>query len=101
LPVNGGLKVSHLVGKNEPPVHCNSQTIPEVNIQLYLVIFALSKEICSLSHIAIVSPPDESLHGIDPKDDGRLHLGNLEFRGERDLLKISAGNLIIFRCNLF
>ena len=89
------------MGKNEPPVHCDSQTISEVNIQLYHVIFALSKENCSLSHIAIVSPPDESLHGIDPKDDGRLHLGNLEFRGERDLLKISAGNLIIFRCNLF
>ena len=93
--------MSHLQNKNVPPAHYNSQTIPEVNIQFYLTIFALSKKICSLPHIAIVSPPDDPLHGIDPKDDGRLHLGNLELRGERDLLKISAGNLIIFRCLSF
>ncbi len=59
------------------------------------------KQVYSLSHIAIVFPPDDSLYGITPKDDGSLHLGNLELRGERNLLNIPAGNLIRIRCNPF
>jgi alpha-beta hydrolase superfamily lysophospholipase len=59
------------------------------------------KQVYSLSHIAIVFPPDDPLYGIAPKDDGSLHLGNLELRGERNLLKIPAGNLIRIRCNPF
>jgi hypothetical protein len=41
------------------------------------------------------------LYGIEPKGDGSLHLGNIELRGERDLLKIPAEDLIRIHCNPF
>ncbi len=59
------------------------------------------KQLYSLSHIAIVFPPDDPLYGIEPKGDGSLHLGNIELRGERNLLKIPAEDLMRLRCNPF
>ncbi len=59
------------------------------------------EQVYSLSHIAIMFPIDDSLYGIEPKEDGSLHLGTLEIRGERDLLKIPAEELIRIRCNPF
>lgn len=59
------------------------------------------KQIYSLSHIAIVFPPDDALYGITPNTDTGLHLGNIELKGERNLLKIPAEDLMRLRCNPF
>lgn len=57
--------------------------------------------IYSLSHLAIPTPADDRLYGITPTDDGGLHLGNLDLRGERDILLISPRNLMRLRSNPF
>jgi alpha-beta hydrolase superfamily lysophospholipase len=62
---------------------------------------AWPQNVYSLSHIAIVFPVDDPLYGLEPKNDTSLHLGNIELKGERNLLKISAENLIRLRCNPF
>jgi len=62
---------------------------------------AWPRNVYSLSHIAIVFPVDDPLYGLEPENDTSLHLGNIELKGERNLLKISAENLIRLRCNPF
>jgi alpha-beta hydrolase superfamily lysophospholipase len=59
-------------------------------------------QIYSLSHIAILFPPTDPLYGTSPDESiDCIHLGNLEMRGERGLLRIPADNLMRLRCNPF
>lgn len=57
--------------------------------------------IYSLSHLAIPTPANDILYGIDPGDDNKLHLGSIDLRGERDILLISPRNLMRLRSNPF
>ena len=59
------------------------------------------RQVYSLSHLAIVTGADDTLYGLEPGEEGELHLGNIELRGERDLLVISAKNLMRLRSNPF
>ena len=58
-------------------------------------------QVYSLSHVAIPFPPDDPLYGRGPGDPGKLLIGALEPRGERDLLNISAEQLLRLRHNPF
>jgi alpha-beta hydrolase superfamily lysophospholipase len=56
----------------------------------------------SLSHVAVPIPPDDFLYGAggDPSD-RQVTLGNVELRGERGLLIVSAAQLTRLRFNPF
>ena len=53
----------------------------------------------SLSHVAIPFPPDDPLYGASPSEE--LPLGRLNFKGERGVLVIPAGQLTRLRHNPF
>lgn len=73
-----------------------SRTFTEVDLDM-----AWPVHIYSLSHLAIPTPADDTLYGINPANDDSLHLGNIDLRGEKDTLLISAGNLMRLRSNPF
>jgi alpha-beta hydrolase superfamily lysophospholipase len=77
-----------------------TQGSTDFNAQIGLDM-AWPRNVYSLSHIAIVFPVDDPLYGLEPGNDTSLHLGNIGLKGERNLLKISAENLIRLRCNPF
>lgn len=61
------------------------------------------RQVFSLAHVAIPFPPDDVMYGdgaSDP-DNLRLRIGDLSLRGERDVLKISANDLMRLRHNPF
>jgi alpha-beta hydrolase superfamily lysophospholipase len=57
----------------------------------------------SLSHVAVPFPPDDPIYGThpDPEQLFGVQLGTLEARGERNLLTVSAAQLIRLRSNPF
>lgn len=57
--------------------------------------------IYSLAHVALPFPPDDALYGYAPPNEPGLHLGNLEQRGERGLLLVSADQMLRLRSNPF
>ncbi|MEW6535576.1 MAG: alpha/beta hydrolase [Candidatus Auribacterota bacterium] len=59
--------------------------------------------IYSLSHIALLFPPDDPLYGYDPPVSLKpvLHLGNLEIRGEVHVLTVSIPQLMRIKSNPF
>ncbi|MGI9343704.1 MAG: alpha/beta hydrolase [Gammaproteobacteria bacterium] len=59
-------------------------------------------DIVSLSHNALPFPPSDEIYGaLPPADPDRLYLGNLSFRGERNLLAIPASAQLRLRWNPF
>jgi hypothetical protein len=56
-----------------------------------------------LSHVAVPFPPDDPIYGThpDPEQLFGVQLGTLEARGERNLLTVSAAQLIRLRSNPF
>ena len=62
------------------------------------------RPVYSLSHIAMVVPIDDPLYGLEPPYTGdgyKLQLGRIELRGERNLLRINANDLLRLRSNPF
>lgn len=60
------------------------------------------RDVYSLSHVALPFPPDDPLYGgTEPGDGVALHIGNLAFRGERGVLRVSATDLMRLRWNPF
>ena len=58
--------------------------------------------VISLSHIALPFPPDDPLYGRrGSAPDGALHLGQIDFQGERGLLRFPADWLLRLRHNPF
>lgn len=58
--------------------------------------------VISLSHVALPFPPDDPLYGQrQTGNNDLLHLGQIAFKGERDLLKFSADWLMRLRHNPF
>ncbi len=59
--------------------------------------------IYSLSHVSILFPPDDPLYGYNPPETEEpvLHLGNLEVRGEVNVLTISIPQLMRIKSNPF
>ncbi|MHC4525982.1 MAG: alpha/beta hydrolase [Planctomycetota bacterium] len=59
--------------------------------------------IYSLSHLAILIPIDDPLYGTNPQKGPYSHiqLGNINTRGERNVLRISENDLMRLRCNPF
>ncbi len=58
--------------------------------------------VVSLSHIALPFPPDDPLYGRrPPPDDDLVFLGDLAFKGEQGLLKLSPEWLLRMRYNPF
>ncbi len=65
---------------------------------------AWPKEIYSLSHVALPFPPGDPVYGYAASDiSGKplRSLGNLAVRGEKGVLKVSAGDLLRLRSNPF
>ena len=75
-----------------------SETITQVDLDL-----AWPASVYSMSHVAIPAPLDDPLYGLFPAEaEGYdLHLGNIQLRGERNLLKMSEANLMRLRSNPF
>ncbi len=58
--------------------------------------------VISLSHVALPFPPDDPLYGArPPENDDVLFLGQMDIKGERDLLRIPADWLLRLRHNPF
>lgn len=55
----------------------------------------------SLSHVALTFPTDDPLYGLEPGPGSLIRLGNLDMRGESQVLTISMGSLMRLRCNPF
>ena len=53
----------------------------------------------SLSHIALMFPPDDELYGANPT--AGVPIGAIQARGERNVLRVSMGNLMRARHNPF
>ena len=64
--------------------------------------FAWPQQVYSLSHVALPFPEDDPLYGRTPSANGPgLHLGRIELRGERNVLQISASEMLRLRWNPF
>jgi alpha-beta hydrolase superfamily lysophospholipase len=60
------------------------------------------ENVYSLSHVALPFPADDPLYGLDFAPDGKaLHLGAIDFRGERDVLLVPASEMLRLRSNPF
>lgn len=58
--------------------------------------------IFSLSHVALPFPPDDPVYGGPSAGESPgIYLGNLDFRGERGVLRVSGSNLLRLRWNPF
>ena len=59
--------------------------------------------IYSLSHLAIPFPMDDPLYGTNPlkTQHNHIQLGNINIRGERNVLRIPEKDLMRLRCNPF
>jgi alpha-beta hydrolase superfamily lysophospholipase len=57
--------------------------------------------VISLSHVALPFPPDDPLYGKREFAGEGLHLGQIDFQGERNLLKFPADWLLRLRYNPF
>lgn len=58
--------------------------------------------IYSLSHLALPFPMNDPLYGmIDSNDHSKIQLGNMDLRGERGVLQITAEDMLRLRCNPF
>jgi alpha-beta hydrolase superfamily lysophospholipase len=56
----------------------------------------------SLSHVALPFPPDDPLYGGEPSGPSPgVQLGNLSFRGEKDVLRVSPTAMLRLRWNPF
>ena len=55
----------------------------------------------SLSHVALPFPEQDPLYGTYHPDPQRINLGNIALRGERGVLRISAGEIVRQRYNPF
>ncbi len=63
---------------------------------------AWPRGVISLSHVALPFPPDDPLYGRrQSENEATLHLGQMDFQGERGLLKFSADWLLRLRHNPF
>jgi alpha-beta hydrolase superfamily lysophospholipase len=59
-------------------------------------------DVYSLSHVALPFPDDDPLYGLNYTPDGSaLHLGALDFRGERGVLLVPAAEMLRLRSNPF
>ena len=58
------------------------------------------RHVYSLAHVAIPFPPTDPLYGPVGVD-GRIHLGDLALRGEKNVLNIPAADLLRLRYNPF
>lgn len=59
-------------------------------------------EIYSLAHVSLPFPPDDPIYGGEGRKDERfIYLGGVALRGERGVLRISAGEMLRLRWNPF
>ena len=59
-------------------------------------------DLYSLTHVALPFPPDDPLYGSKPGENSDLiHLGDIAFRGERNVLRIPASERLRLRWNPF
>jgi len=64
--------------------------------------FSWPQDLYSLSHLALPVPPQDPLYGgPDAGKSPGIRLGNLELRGERGVLRVSAANMLRIRWNPF
>ena len=60
------------------------------------------EDVYSLSHVALPFPPDDPLYGGEPSGPSPgVQLGNLSFRGEKEVLKVSPTAMLRLRWNPF
>lgn len=64
--------------------------------------FTWPDEVYSLSHVALPTPANDPLYGRgDPVSSPGIHLGDLDFRGERGVLQVPASSLMRLQWNPF
>lgn len=59
------------------------------------------KGVHSLAHVSMPFPPDDPLYGDGSSRKQRLHLGNIEARGENGVLNVPASGILRLRHNPF
>ncbi len=94
LITNESIESSEVVSRRKPPLSAAVSTEP--------LGLAWPGGVISLSHVALPFPPDDPLYGRrQPDNEDVLHLGQIEFKGERGLLKLPADWLLRLRHNPF
>jgi len=92
---NENPKSTMVVARRKPPFSAQASAAVPLNL-------AWPDGVISLSHVALPVPPDDPLYGERPPDnDDVLFLGQMAFKGERDLLQFPADWLLRLRHNPF
>ena len=94
LITNESSDSNRVVSRHKAPMSAEASTEP-LNL-------AWPRGVISLSHVALPFSPDDPLYGRrQPGNEDTLHLGQIDFQGERGLLKFSADWLLRLRHNPF
>ena len=100
-----GYSLAIITNKNPDSAEVVARTKDEYTTTFQEIPLNLSwpDGVYSLSHLAILFPLDHPLYGINPARASQEHvqLGNISLRGERNVLRISAQDLMRLRCNPF
>lgn len=92
---NENLESTQLVAHRKAPLSNDASETEHLNL-------AWPTGVISLSHVALLFPPDDPLYGQRPPIDEKvLFLGQLAIQGERGLLKIPYDWLLRLRYNPF
>ena len=94
LITNENAESTTVVSRRKPPFTTGTST-ERLNL-------AWPRGVISLSHVALPIPPDDPLYGqIGPDADDIFHLGQMDIRGERGLLRFPSDWLLRLRHNPF
>jgi len=94
LVTNQNPESREVVAQSKPPFSNGLAAIDELGL-------AWSRDILSLSHIALPIGPDDPLYGRERPPGGSLFLGQQAIQGERGLIRIPASYFLRLRHNPF
>jgi len=89
---------------HEARVQALSRLLPDGEVRTRPIASEWPDGVYSLSHIALPFAPDDPVYGLDVRDaEGQplRTLGNLAVRGERNVLSVSAADVLRLRANPF
>ena len=96
---NDGSEGQVVVARSRAPRSTEQTTTP--------IGLAWPEHVYSLSHLAVPCPPDDPLYGYLPGEPGQastqggLALGRVAWRGEKNVLRVPAAQLLRLRANPF
>jgi len=90
-------------GTDTPEVEARQHTVDAEKPEATPLPYTWPASLFSLSHVALPFPPDDPVYGYAYNVDGKTAptLGNIQIKGERNVLVLPASELIRVRSNPF